>query len=201
MGSSRARQQLQPAAVDLDALKPRGAGLGVRAVLLAAVPAAPAVGVARLLDRQGNSDRRSGHSELRRDARPHGGGARSAPPPTGACPAAHALAIVVGSAWSHRSTQGSPGRWSKGSPCPPSSPTRPAPNCSTTCSRSASTRRSAPRSPRIPSSGRAGKACRAHPPRRPRRKARKWRRSVAALRWSLLRSAPDAAHSKSLRAP
>ena len=46
-------------------------------------------------DRQGNSDRRSGHSELRRDARPHGGGARSPPPPTGACPAAHALAIVV----------------------------------------------------------------------------------------------------------
>jgi uncharacterized protein YbjT (DUF2867 family) len=55
---------------------------------------------------------------------------------------------------------GSPGRWWRGSPCPRSSPIRPAQNCSTTCSRSASTRRYAAPSPRIPSSGRASKTAR-----------------------------------------
>ncbi len=64
-----------------------------------------------------------------------------------------------GSAWSHRSTPASPGPWSRDSLRRRSSPTRRPPACST-CSRSASTRRSAVPWPTIPSCGHAGVAAR-----------------------------------------
>jgi hypothetical protein len=49
----------------------------------------------RRLDRQGDPDRRSGRSEPRRDARSHGDGAQSPPPPAGTRPFHHTVAVLA----------------------------------------------------------------------------------------------------------